>query len=104
MANDGSERPAVHIKQKFTLVHKKFTIDSIYGEYAIEAVDILAHSFKLSKEERIIAYFSKKYLSATSTYDLTIADDENQPFVCALLIVIHQVLYTFHWQKLTVLR
>ena len=103
-ADGDSDRSLAHIKQKFTMFHKKFTIDSVFGQYKLEAVDILAHSFTLTKEGRKIAVIDKKYFSAAHTYSVTIADNENQAFILALVIALNQVLYTFHWQTLTVLR
>jgi uncharacterized protein YxjI len=97
-----SERSLAHIKQKLTLVHKKFTIDSVYGQYTLEALDVLAHSFTLTKEGRRVAAIDKKYFSMSHTYSVEIADNEDQAFILALVITINQVLYTFHWQKLTV--
>ncbi|CAF1164260.1 unnamed protein product [Adineta steineri] len=92
-AGDGnSECSLAHIKKKFRVFHKKFTIDSIYGQYTTEAVDILAHSFRITKGERSVANISKKYLKAADTYTVAIADDENQAFILALVIVINQVL------------
>lgn len=86
------------------MFHKKFTIDSVYGEYKLEAVDVLAHSFTLSKDGQKIAIIDKKYFKTANTYSVAIADNENQAFILALVITINQVLYTFHWQKLTILR
>ncbi|CAF2099475.1 unnamed protein product [Rotaria magnacalcarata] len=97
-------RSLAQIKQNFTFFHKKFTIDSVYGKYVLEASDVMAHSFTLSKGNRNVAVISKYYLSATDSYDVEIDNNENQPFILALVIVINQILYTFHWQKLTMLR
>ena len=104
-ATDGeSARSLAHIKQKLTFFHKKFTINSIYGEYTLEARDIPARSFKITKGERSIANISKKYFSTTNTYSVSIAADENQAFILALVIVINQILYTLHWQTFTILK
>jgi uncharacterized protein YxjI len=104
-AVDGdSDRSLAHIKQKLTFFHKKFTIDSVYGQYTLEALDVLAHSFALTKEGQRVAVIDKKYFSMAHTYSVEIDDKENQAFILALVITINQILYTFHWQKLSVLR
>jgi uncharacterized protein YxjI len=100
--DDDSERSLAHIKKKFTFFHKKFTIDSVYGQYTLDALDILAHSFTFIKEGRKVAVIDKKYFSMAHTYVVEIVDNEDQAFILALVITINQVLYTFHWQKLTV--
>lgn len=99
-----SSRRLAHIKQDFTLFHKKFTIESVFGPYELEAVDLLAHSFKISKGGRQVATVKKEYFSSADNYAVDIAADENQAFILALIIIVNQVLYTFHWQKLTILR
>lgn len=103
-ANGDSDRSLAHIQQDFTLIHKKFTINSIYGEYTLEALDILAHTFTLTKDKQQIAFIDRKFFSRNHTYNVEIASHENQPFILALVIVINQIIYTFHWQKLTILR
>ena len=104
IANGDSGRSLAHLKQKLAFVHKKFTIDSIYGQYTLEALDILVHSFTLTKEKQQIAFIDRKYFSTNHTYNVEIVEHENQPFILALVIVINQILYTFHWQKLTILK
>lgn len=99
-----SGRSLARIKQNFTMLNKKFSIDSVYGEYVIEATGTLAHSFTIAKGNQKVATIKKKYLKSADTYSVEITDDENHPFLLALVIVINQVLFTFHWQKLTVLK
>jgi uncharacterized protein YxjI len=91
--NNDSDLSLAHIKKKFTLIHKKFTVESVYGQYALEARNVSAHLFTLTKEERTVAIIKKRYLKLAKTYSVEIANDENQAFVLALVIVINQVLY-----------
>mgnify|MGYP006892799473 CR=1 FL=1 len=97
-----ADRSLAHVKQKLTFFHKKFTIDSVYGPYELEAEDLLAHSFRLTKDNRKIAKFDKKFLAVSDNYHVKIVENEDQAFILALVITINQILYTFHWQKLSI--
>lgn len=99
-----SDRSLAHVKQKLTFFHKKFTINSIYGQYELEAEDLLARSFKLTKNNQKIAKFDKKLVTPSDSYHVKILQNENQAFILALVITINQILYTFHWQKLTIFK
>ena len=48
-SND-SDRQLADLKQKFTFVRGKFEIESVYGHYALESLDIFAHAFTLTKK------------------------------------------------------
>ena len=88
-----NNRQLAEVKQKMSL-HEKWTIDSVYGEYKLEAVDLLARSLTLTKEGRTVAIVSRKYFTMGDTYGLEIDDKENQPFIIALVIIINQALYS----------
>jgi uncharacterized protein YxjI len=91
--NGESDRQLAVLKKKFTFLHKKFDIDSIYGQYNLEGLDIFAHSFTLTKNGRISANVSKKFFSFSDSYGVEIAGDEDQAFILALVIVLDQILY-----------
>ncbi|CAF1238740.1 unnamed protein product [Rotaria sp. Silwood1] len=88
-----SDRQLAVIKKKFAFLHQKFNIDSVYGSYALEGLDIFAHSFTLIKNGRAVAIVSKKFFSLSDTYGVEIVGDEDQAFILALVIVLDQVLY-----------
>ena len=88
-----SDRQLAVLKKKFTFFHNKFNIDSIYGQYSLEGLDIFAHSFTLTKNGRTAANVSKKFLSFSDSYGVEIAGDEDQAFILALVIVLDQILY-----------
>ena len=81
------------VKQKFTWFRPKFDIESIYGKYELESLDIWAHSFTLVKGGRVVATVSKQFWSMTDSYGVEIAGDEYHAFILALIIVLDQVLY-----------
>ena len=40
------------VKKKFSFIHAKFNIESVYGQYSIEGLDIFAHSFVLKNKDK----------------------------------------------------
>jgi uncharacterized protein YxjI len=96
-ARDGeSDKPLAVLKQKFAFLHKKFNIDSVYGQYALEGVDIFAHAFTLTKNGRTVAVVDKKFFSLSDIYGVEIVGDEDQAFILALVIIVDQILYDKH--------
>jgi uncharacterized protein YxjI len=96
-ARDGdSDRSLAVVKKKFSLIHPKFDIESVYGQYSIEGLDIFAHSFILKKQGQVVATISKAFFSLADTYGVEIAANEDQVFILSLVIVIDQVLYDNH--------
>ena len=91
LAGNGQEMASV--KRKFTFLRPKFDIESVYGEFKLESLDIWAHSFTLVKGGRVIATVSKKFFSMTDSYGVEIAGDEDHAFILALIIVLDQVIY-----------
>ena len=88
-----SDRLLATLKKKFTWVHQKFNIDSVYGNYSLEGLDIFAHSFTLTKDGRTVAIVSKTFFSLSDTYGVEIVGNEDHPFILALVITLDQVLY-----------
>ncbi|CAF1068811.1 unnamed protein product [Rotaria sp. Silwood1] len=94
-ARDGDEgRQLALVKKKFSL-HDKYSIDSVYGEYKLESLDLLGHSFTLTKERRTVAIVSRKWITLAGIYGAEIDANEDQAFVIALIIIINQALYSF---------
>ncbi len=93
-ARDGdSDRQLAVLKKKFAFLHQRFNIDSVYGQYSLENVDIFAHSFTLTKNGQVAAVVSKKFFALSDSYGVEIAGNEDQAFILALVIVLDQVLY-----------
>ncbi|CAF4601359.1 unnamed protein product, partial [Rotaria socialis] len=88
-----SDRELAVVKKKFAFFHQKFNIESIYGNYSLEGLDIFAHSFTLAKNGQTVAIVSKTFFSLSDTYGVEIAGDEDHAFILALVIVLDQVLY-----------
>lgn len=92
--NGDDGRQLALVKKKISL-HEKFSVDSVYGEYKLEALDLLGRSFILTKDECTVAVVSRKYNNIADTYEAEINDNEDQAFIIALIIIINQSLYYF---------
>ena len=88
-----SERQLAVVKKKFAFFHQRFKIDSIYGEYTLEGLDVFAHSYKVTKNGITVASVSKKFFSMTDSYGVEISGEEDDVFILALVIVLDQVLF-----------
>jgi uncharacterized protein YxjI len=92
-ARDGdSDRELAIVKKKFSFFHKKFDIESVYGDYNIEGLDMIAHSFVITKQGQIVATINRKFFTMADTYGVEIISSEDQAFILALAIVIDQVI------------
>ncbi len=91
-SND-SDRQLGVLKQKFAFLQKKFEIESVYGHYVLEGLDIFAHAFTLTKNGRTVATVSKQFFTLADTYGVEIAGDEDHAFILALVIVVDETLY-----------
>lgn len=87
-----SDRQLAVVKKEFSFFHGKFNINSVYGEYNIEGLDIMNHSFVITKQGQVVATISKKFFSLADTYGVEVAANEDQAFILALAIVIDQVI------------
>ncbi|CAF4940520.1 unnamed protein product, partial [Rotaria sp. Silwood1] len=88
-----SDRELVVLKKKFAFFHQRFNIDSVYGQYSLERLDIFAHLFTLTKDGRTVAVVIKTFFSLSDTYGVEITGEKDQAFILALVIVLDQVLY-----------
>lgn len=89
-----SESTLAVIKKRFT-VREKFAINSELGEYVLEALDIPARSFTLTKNGRTVAIVSRKYFSLAEAYGVEIDGDEDHAFIIALVIITNEALHYY---------
>ncbi|CAF3626986.1 unnamed protein product [Rotaria sp. Silwood1] len=89
--NDDAGRQLALVKKKFSL-HETFSIDSVYGEYKLEALDLLGRLFTLIKEGHIVATVSRKYDTVADAYEAEIDGNEDHALIIALIIIISQSL------------
>ncbi|GFN35251.1 LURP-one-related/scramblase family protein [Tepidimicrobium xylanilyticum] len=80
------------VKQQLTFFKPKFHIESSYGSFTIDG-DIFHYSFNILKNGSPIAWINKKWISFSDTYSVEILDDEDQPLILALVIVLDQVFH-----------
>jgi uncharacterized protein YxjI len=80
------------IKKELTLFRPKFNIESSYGYFTIEG-DVLHHDFNILKNGEAIAWINKKWISFSDTYSIDIVDEEDQPFILSIVIVLDQIFH-----------
>lgn len=80
------------IKKELTFLRPKFNIESSYGDFAIEG-DVFQHNFNILKNGKTIAWISKEWISLSDTYSVNILDEEDHPFILAIVIVLDQIFY-----------
>ena len=80
------------IKKELTFFKPYFTIESSYGNLALEG-DIFHHEFNILKDGRIIAQISKRWISFSDTYSVDIVEGEKDPFILSIVITVDQVFY-----------
>lgn len=90
--NGESDRELATVRKKFSFINKKFSIDSVYGEYAIEGIDIFNHAYVIKKQGQLVATISRAFFTLADTYGVEIVGNEDHAFIIALAIVIDQVL------------
>lgn len=79
-------REAMTVKQKFTVLGKKFDITGVSGEYKVEG-NIIAKDFRILKDEAVCASISKKLVAMTDTYTVEISDGENAVLMLAVAVI-----------------
>lgn len=80
------------VKKELTFFKPNFRISSSYGDYQMYG-DFFAHEFQIIKNGIVVATVSKKWFSFSDTYMVDIRNEENHPFILALVIVVDQVLH-----------
>ncbi|WP_089284196.1 LURP-one-related/scramblase family protein [Anaerovirgula multivorans] len=80
------------MKKEFAFFKPRFVIESTIGNCTMEG-NILSHNFEIHKGNKMVATVNKKWFAFADTYGADIADDEDQPFILALVSVIDQVLH-----------
>lgn len=79
-------------KKKFSFLGAQFDITSNQGDYQIQGKP-LSYNFQIFKNGNQVADINKQFLSLSDTYQVSIADSEDQGFMIALVIIIDQVVH-----------
>lgn len=87
-----SGQPVAIVKKEFSFFKPRFHIESTMGEYVVQG-SFWGMEFEIFKDGQKVAQVSKKWFSWSDTYGVEIADNENAPFMLALVIVLDQVLH-----------
>ena len=85
----------MNIKQKMALLKKKIEITGSTGNFTVGG-DFFGFDFTIVKDNMPVATISKKLLKMADTYTVDINDNENQPLMLAVAIVMDMI---FHEEK-----
>lgn len=80
------------IKKEFSFLRPKLTITSQYGDFTFEG-ELFAMDFVIYSNGQMVGELHKKWLSFGDSYELTIYDDDNAAFFCAIAIAIDHCLH-----------
>ncbi len=78
------------IKQKFSLLGKKFSISGDAGDYLIEG-NLSARNFNIIKNGTVIAAISKKLLALADTYTVDISEGEVPSLMLGAAVVLDMI-------------
>ena len=80
------------IHQEFRFFVPKLTVTSDYGDFEIEG-DFMGMDYTITRNGELLGSVHKKWMSWSDCYELTIPDEENAAFFCALVIAIDNCLH-----------
>ncbi len=83
---------AAIIKKEFAFFRPKLNITSQYGDYTFEG-ELFAMDFAIYSEGQMVGELHKKWLSFGDSYELTIYDENQAAFFCAIAIAIDHCLH-----------
>ena len=87
------ERPLGLVRKQFNFFRQQFVIESIYGVYSLESLDIFAHRYTLMKNGFMVATVNKQFFSLADSYGVEIVTEEDHAFVLAVVIVLDQIIF-----------
>ncbi|MCX7841657.1 MAG: LURP-one-related family protein [Clostridia bacterium] len=80
------------VKKEFSFLRPRLNIDSQFGNFTFEG-NLFGMDFVIMNNGNVVGELHKKWLSFGDTYELTVYDDDNAPFFCALAIAIDNCLH-----------
>lgn len=87
-----SGQPVAVVKKEFSFFKPRFNIQSTMGNYTIDG-NFFGMEFAIYKNGIMVAQISKKWFSWSDTYGVDIDNNENAPFILALVIIVDQVIH-----------
>jgi uncharacterized protein YxjI len=83
---------AAIVKKELTLFRNKLSITSQYGDYTFDG-NFLAMDFAIYNQGLMVGELHKKWLTFGDSYELTIYDEDQAAFFCAIAIAIDHCLH-----------
>lgn len=81
------QRLCASVQKELSLFKANFSIESEYGSFSIDG-DIFDWDFSILKNGEEIGHVHKQWFSWGDSYVLTVLDEQNADFFCALVIAI----------------
>lgn len=89
---NGDDTVIANINMEFSILSKKYSITSQYGDIKIEG-DIFGLNFSIVKDNEAIAIVNKDWIHYTDFYVIDVVDAINPAFIIALVIIIDNSLH-----------
>lgn len=80
------------IKKEFSFLRPRLNITSQFGDYSFDG-NLFAMDFSILSNGNLVGELHKKWMSLGDSYELTVNDDNDAPFFCALAISIDHCLH-----------
>ena len=77
------------VKQKSFWSSSKLDVESVFGQFSTKRTDTWGSAFVIMKDEREVATVNTKFFSKSAAMKVEIIEDENQPFILALALVLY---------------
>ena len=87
---DGSQCAA--ITQQFSILSRKLNVRSIYGRFEISG-NCLGMDYDVLKDGQYFGSIHKKWLSWGDSYEIDIFNQQDAPFMCALVVAIDNCMH-----------
>ncbi len=75
------------VSREFTFFKPKLNVESNTGRYSING-DFFSWDFDIQNDGKRVAQVAKKLFSWGDTYEISIFDENNAAFICALIITL----------------
>ena len=78
------------VNQKLSFMRDKIKVDSKYGEFIIQG-DIFDYSYRIYKDNRVIARIEKELFAFTDNYEVDV-DFKDEAFILTLVVIIDNII------------
>jgi uncharacterized protein YxjI len=80
------------VTRELTFFSPKLNVEGRNGSYSVSG-DVFSWSFEIENGGRNSAHISKKLLSWGDSYEISVYNDDEAPFICALVIALDNLFH-----------